>query len=312
MIYLLLGENSYARTQALDKLLHGREAEIFEGETLQRRDLPDIFAGQTLFSSERVIIINAISENKQIWDELNTWCERLDDTTDLILVEATVDKRTRSYKMLQKRATLITCDFWKANEVRAAEQWLQREAKLYDVEIAAPERAEMIARATRPGNDGKLLIDQLRLATVLAQLAGTTKVTRIEIDTVMAPSVHENIFALLGAALDGDATHVHEMVSHLSAEEDGHKALGLLTSQTVNLAALAAGRDRSVDEIAHELGVHPFALRSLTGYARKCRKNQICGVVVAMADADMRAKRGAGAWIAIETALQRIALGNQT
>ncbi len=308
MLYLLLGENTYKREQELAKIFDGTIPEIVDGEKLELRDLPDLFAGQTLFALERTIVITDLSANKLVWEQLESWLDRLDDTTTLVLAETALDKRTRTYKMLQKRAKLILCDFWKQNEAYEAKKWLDEEAKRQATTLSGALADEMIRRAMRPNaSDGKLIIDQQRLATVLKQLAGVA-VTMQHIDTVMAPDIHENIFTLLTAALDGDAPRVRSMTNNLSAEEDGYKALGLLLSQVVNLALLSTKGARSLDQVASDTGVSVYALRPLEPYARRLSQSDIQVIVSIFATVDTRVKRGAEPWSVIETGLQKIAL----
>lgn len=309
MLYLLLGENTYKREQELAKIFDGAIPEVVDGEKLELRDLPDLFAGQTLFALERTIVVTDLSANKLVWEQLEAWLDRLDDTTTLVLAETALDKRTRTYKMLQKRAKVILCDFWKQNETYEAKKWLDQEAKRQAITLSGALADEMIRRAMRPNaSDGKLIIDQQRLATVLKQLAGMAEISLQHIDTVMAPDIHENIFMLLTAALDGDASRVRSMTNNLSVEEDGYKALGLLLSQVVNLALLSTKGARSLDQVASDTGVSVYALRPLEPYARRLSQSDIQAIVSIFATVDTRAKRGAEPWSVIETGLQKIAL----
>ena len=308
MLYLLLGENTYARERQLAKILHGVLPEMIDGEALELRDLPDIFTGQTLFSTERTIVITGLSQNKLVWERCESYFEQLDDTTTVILVEAVLDKRTRMYKVLQKNATLIACDFWKQNETYEAKKWLGEQAKEYKVALDSALAEEMIRRAMRPVSDGKLIIDQQRLATVMEQLAGVEKLDLGHIDTVMAPDIHENIFALFLAALDSDASRIQSMIRHLSVEEDGYKALGLLLSQVVNLAILSTKGTRTLDQVASDMSTSVYALRPLEVYAHTLSKSEVKAIVSIFVNVDSRIKRGAEPWPTIETGLQKIAL----
>lgn len=84
MIRLFFGENTYLIEQALARLIADSAvvAEKRDGSELKLADLPDIFAGQTLFGDRRLVVIRGGSENKPIWTALETWLEKLPDETD--------------------------------------------------------------------------------------------------------------------------------------------------------------------------------------------------------------------------------------
>ena len=92
MINLFSGENSYEIQQRLDRVAAGFSGEVerFDGSELSIDMLPDLFMGQTLFATERLIVLRNTSENKSVWNVLSEWLERAGDT-DVVLVEAKPD-----------------------------------------------------------------------------------------------------------------------------------------------------------------------------------------------------------------------------
>lgn len=307
MIYLLVGENVYARERECERIVDSRDNQTRDGDELELHDLPDLLSGQTLFSSEQVIIIRGASNNKAVWEAIGERAGTLDETTTLILLESKVDKRTRAYKTLQKSAKIISCDPWSERDTRTAESWLQSEASARNIPLSGGQIRDMVERAIRPSElDEKAIIDQQLLATALEQLAGQQQVTDDMIDAVLPPATHENVFALLSASIAGDIGRVQSMVRHLSAHQDGHRTLALLASQATNLAALVLAGGRSSDAVASDIGAHPYALRQLSGLARQLDRGQVTRIVDALATADERAKSGGEIWSVIETALVTI------
>lgn len=310
MIYVLIGENAYMRRQELAKLTAGHEAMTRDGAEIDVSELATVLAGQSLFGGGEMIVLSDVSTNKSLWEALEPWIDRLDDDRTLILCETKPDKRTKTYKKLQKTARLIDCENWQVRQVGQAETWLGRYAKDNGVSINLELVSDMVQRAIRPSTiDEKPIIDQELLVRAIDQLMlADGPVTADMLMTVLPPALHEDVFGLLERAISGDSQMVQQMIHHLAASHEGHQTLGLLSSQACNLAALVLS-DETSEQVAADIGAHPYALRQLVPIARKCSRNRITQVVSGLARADEQLKRGRGdVWMLIETALMRIAL----
>lgn len=310
VIHLLLGENVFRRGEELRRILAGRECERLDGAEVEERDLPGLLAGQTLFASEQVIAITHLSQNKPVWAALEPWITKLDDTTTLILIETKLDKRTKTYKLLQKHAAVTLCEPWTERQAAQAEKWLVVYTKQQSVQLTPALASDMVQRAIRPSEiDEKPIIDQQLLATVVAQLRPLAgEVSERDIQATMPQATFENIFQLFERALKGDGTGVRTMTAHLAQTQDGHRAMALLASQAANLAVLALADGMPTDEVAQEIGVHPFALRQLAPLAHEMNRQQIQAVVRVMTEADERLKHGvAEPWTLIDVTLTTIA-----
>lgn len=310
MIYCLIGENSFARRLELKKLIGGASARQYDGSEMAPADLATALAGQSLFGGDEIIVIDEASSNKPLWDAFGAWVEKLDDGTTLILCDTKPDKRTKTYKQLQKYGKLIACDEWSSRQTAAAEEWLRQYATKQEVKLSAALAYDMVQRAIRPSAiDEKPIIDQQLLATAVRQLRlAEGDVSQELIETVLPPSLHENVFGLLERAMKGDVTGVQRMVGHLAhSKQDGHQTFGLLASQATNIAALVLSP--STANVADDIGANPYALRQLNDLARRCSLEQIRFVVQSLAHTDEQLKSGRGdAWELVEKSLVEIAL----
>lgn len=106
MITLLTGENGFEIERALKRIVTDFEGtpEKIDGSELELRQVPDLLMGVSLFADKRLLIIKNLSENKAVWADFGDWLERVSDDIHLVLVEPKPDKRTRTYKDLQKAA----------------------------------------------------------------------------------------------------------------------------------------------------------------------------------------------------------------
>ena len=112
MIRLFCGENDFELTHRLRQLTREFEGhgERCDGSELTNERLADIFAGQTLFSVKRFIVVDNPSGSSELWQNIATWAERLNADTELLLVEPKPDKRTSSYKWLKKMKMYMITD----------------------------------------------------------------------------------------------------------------------------------------------------------------------------------------------------------
>ncbi|PID30161.1 hypothetical protein CR983_03110 [Candidatus Saccharibacteria bacterium] len=310
MIYCLVGENAYMRAHELARLVGERPVEVYDAADLDVQELGNILDGQTLFADERVVCIRHASTVAALWNAIGERVADIDESMTLFLIETNCDKRTKTYKTLQRAATMIVCDPWSERQVPQAKKWLIDYAASHAVAVSESSVGELVQRAIHASEvTGKPIIDQQLLATVVEQLAGAEQVTPEVIDAVMAPSTHDNVFGLLEAALDGNIGRLDVMLTRLRHVQDGHRTLALLASQATNFAALVLSNDRPLEQVAGDIGVHPFALRAMKSRVNAADRQQLDYVVECIALADRRAKRGqSDAWPLIESALRSIAL----
>lgn len=308
MITLITGENQFRIDEALHRL--SGEMERHEGQTLTRETLMSALHSVSLFGTDTVVVIDSLSQQKSLWEALP---EIVGDVTsvELVLLEPKPDKRLKVYKWLAKEATIVDCSHFLASDTRAAEKWLMDYATGLGVSVQPTQVSDMVRRAVRSdAGNSKPIIDQQLLATAVRQLQSAEAVTAELIDTVLAPSAYENVFQLLGTALDGRADAVARQVATMRHGEEAYMVLGLLASQMTQLAALVlAGGEQSIDEVAKATGAHPFALRSMQAYSKRLSLGQLAYYVELLKTADEHIKTSStDPWTAIDIALTKMAL----
>lgn len=300
MISLLAGENSFELQRALDKLARDFDGttEKIDGTELQLKQLPDLFMGATLFASHRLVVIKNLSENKPIWTSLSEWIPRIPEEIHVVLVEPKPDKRTKTYKELQKVASVQLFSAWEDRDASKAESWVFQEAKQLGLELAKP-NAQLLVR--------RVGVDQWRLYAALEKLAVLDEVNQQVIENVIDASPNENVFYLLETALKGDRARLQTMIANLEATDDPYRLFGLLGGQIFQLATLVVS-DKPSPEVAKDLGVHPYPVSQLAKYAGTIDRAGARKIVAAFADADAGMKTSsADPWMLIELALQHVA-----
>lgn len=309
MITLLLGENSFEIERELGQLVAAFDgaAEKFDGAELDLRQLPDILMGVSLFAEKRLVIIRRLSENKPVWEALPDMLARMSDDIHLVLVEPTVDKRTKTYKALQKVADIKEYALWAERDRTKAEHWIKEEAGRMGMTLDTTAARELLARSLVMSGKGQPVIEQWHIMHSLEKLAVLDKVTVETIRQYIDERPVDSVFSIFETALKGDPAALHELLSTIELREDPFRVFGLLSGQIFQLTTLALG-DKPTAEVASAIGMHPFAASKLAPLAKKLSREQVREIVVAFAGADEAMKTSKGeTWIVIEQALMKVA-----
>lgn len=294
MIILLTGDNSYEVDQELGRIVSDFEGEVerIDADTLEPRNLTDIFGGLSLFAANRLVVLKRVSENTAVWEALATWADKDSDTT-VVLVEPKVDKRTKTYKALASQADVRAYMAFGDRDTSKVEKWLAGEAARRNIRIDDAAVREIIRRRG---------VEQYQLINTLEQLAVLGDVTRDVVDIHIEATPQENVFELLNASLGGDASKVRSMIQTLRLTNDPYMTVGLLASQVFALSGLVLGGNSQ--SIASDLGVSPYVLRNLSGAADSIDKAKLKKLISALADADIGLKSSTvDPWLQIEIAL---------
>lgn len=301
MITVLTGDNSFELSRALELLAQGYDGEISraDGEDMSLDTLIEHTTAVSLFATDRMVIIRDLSTNKSVWTALGERLDTIGDEVHLVLVEPALDKRTSTYKKLQKMADIKTFVAWTERDSGKAELWVGQQAKQLGIVM---DKKSIQTLLNRVG------LDQWSLYHALEKLAvlGTADVSVIE--EIIEAQPNENVFNLLDAALNGNSRRVSEMIRGLQRSQDPYMTFGLLSGQVFQLAALAVS-DNTSTELAGSIGAHPYALGKLAPYARKLGRNGTKTMVRTFADTDSLMKSTpTDPWILIEQALIKSAL----
>ncbi len=300
MITVLTGDNSFETTRALEKIVadFAGVAEKFEGASLELSQLPDLLFGGTLFATERLIIIRSLSENKQLWDVLPDWLEKMSSDTHVVLAEPKPDKRTRTFKELKKFAKVQEFHAWGDRDNMLAEKWAIEEAKQQDLVLDKKLAQQLVARVG---------MDQWQLFHALEKLAVLDVVNSDVIEQAIEAAPTENVFNLLDAALRGDHKKIMQMIQTLQRTQDPFMTFGLLSGQVFQLAALTVA-DKPAAAVASDIGAHPYALSKLVPHAKSVGRSGARRIVKIFADTDSLMKStSTDPWILIEQALIKTA-----
>lgn len=301
MIYLLFGNNEFEKRQRLAQITNGLERERHDGETIKEPQLRDLLQGQTLFASQRAVIIDDLSLNEnELWQKLPDILKDDQDLT-LILLENKPDKRTKTYKRLQKIAKIEEFAAFNERQKSQLVNWCIKRAAELGFTLEKTHAETIIDR---------LGYDQLRLDNILSQLSLMPKINQQLLDKILPLPKTENIFELFEATLNGDRKKVHQIIEYFEMTEgqDGaYKTFGLIVSQAVNLSALVLSGG-SPAKVAADFSINPYALRNLSALATSVNEAKLSNIIHNLSRADEKMKTtSVSPWLIVETALMKIA-----
>jgi DNA polymerase-3 subunit delta len=299
MITLITGLNSYQAQEVMrQKVAHIQPHAVTrrDGIEMTTQGISEILLGRSLFTLQHAVIIKNPAANKARWDALGEQAEQVPHDVEIILYEPQPDKRTKTFKTLQKQATIVTCDL--LNEVQAA-TWISSKAK-ESGGIMTPQAARLLVEYV--GTDQWQLEHELEKLLLMED----TSVERIK--ATIEPTPQASVFTLLDAAFAGRVGEVQALLRQCETLEDPYKLFGLLANQTFQLAVVARAQDKTAETIAKAIGAHPYPIKKLQGVARKLNSGELSRAVAAVATLDNQLKRTAGEpWLLIERALVSIA-----
>ncbi len=308
MIRLFFGDNDYALTQSMRRLRdeftegHGEHSvALVEGSDVTMGELPQLLQGQSLFASSQLIVIQGLATNKSVWDGLGDFLETVGDV-DLVLVEVKPDKRTRTYKWLQKNAEIRE---FKPLDEREVANWARTHARTYGVELHHNESQFLVAYSG---------VEQWRLHHDIEKLALAGKpISRELIQELIDPNPIVTAFDLLDAIIAGRREGALDKLAVVRRTEDPYKFIGLLVSQLYALAVCKTAEHKSSHTIAAEAGIHPFVAQKSLATAQKLSMPKLRDMIAAIEQCDAMIKTsGSDPWGLIETAIGVMMTPSQT
>lgn len=303
MISLFHGSNDYALTQALwrvrDQFLeaHGEHSvAIAQGSELSMVELPQLLQGASLFAASRLTIIHEASANKPVWDELADFLESAGEI-DLVLVESKPDKRTRTFKWLQKNAEVREFRMLDEREVAS---WLRTHARTYGIELHHDEANFLVDYVGT---------DQWRLHHDVEKLALAGRPVSCQLITeLIDPNPSATAFELLDLVIAGKHEQAMQKLAIVRRTEDPYKFIGLLVSQLYALAVCKTAEGKTSQTIAKESGIHPYVAQKSLQISRRLSLDTLRTMVAAVDDCDQLIKTsGADAWEVVEVAVAKLA-----
>ena len=284
----LTGENSFMLRAELTKLVqqflaeHGdMSLERLDGEESTFERMQEALQSLPFLASKKMVVLRAPSLNKQFVEASERLLKELPESTDLILVEPKLDKRSSYFKLL-KKAT----DFQEFAELdrNGLARWLVSAAKAQGGSLSQGDASYLVDRA---GASQQLLRNELEKL-----LLYNPAISRESIDLLIEPTPQSTIFELLEAAFAGNTKRALKLYEEQRAlKVEPQQIIAMLAWQLHILALIKASNNRPADQVARDAKLNPFVVRKSTAIANKISLAKLKALIGNLLTIDRRLKR---------------------
>ena len=287
MIVTISGPNDYLISNELHKILsdfsatHGDMAiEKLFADEVDYQKIYDSLTGLAFLSTKKMVVIRDPSSNKQFAEKADYLLNNLADSTDVVLVESKIDKRSSLYKLLKKQT-----DYREFQEldVNALASWLVNFAKTKNASISDANARFLIDRL---GTNQQMLFSELSKVALYDK--NITKES-IEINTEAIPQ--SSIFELLDSIFSGDSKKALALYEEQRAlQVEPQQIISMLVWQFQIISIIKAAKQLSSDQIAKDAKINPYVVSKTVRIASKITLTQLRRMIHDLVELDIRLK----------------------
>lgn len=266
MITTYTGENDGARLAAVKQAVESFVAtytdmglERFDGEEANYEQLLAAVQSLPFLVERKLVVIRSASQNKDFVERFEDFLVAITDSTDVLLVEGKLDKRTVFYKTLQKQTEFR--DF-PVLDTRGLIQYARDYAKDHGGSLGEVPARHLVERT---------VLSQIGLQHELDKLlAYAPTITNETIDMLTEEKPQSRIFDLLDAAFAGNSVRTLALYADQRAQgTEPEQIVALLAWQLYIFAVCKAGHRKTPDEIARAARLNPFVVSKSLAVVRR-------------------------------------------
>jgi DNA polymerase III delta subunit len=272
MIVTVTGDNALLRRAELDKIVQDFAAE--HGDiAIERLDVDElpierIYEGlqsTSFLTSRKLVVLREPSKQKVFTDSIAQILHSVADTTDVVIYEPKLDRRSLYYKALKKLT-----DFREARNLDEVQlcQWA--------INYAAGHGGSLGRQ------DAKLLIDRLGLDQQLLRseldklLAYDSHITKETILLLTEPLPQSTIFELVDAAFSGNKKRALQLYNEQrSLKVEPQAIIGMLGWQLHAMAVVKTAIGQGTGQVATKTTLSPYTVRKSQALVRDLTLLQI-------------------------------------
>lgn len=292
--YLFYGSEKYMISQMKEQL---RKALIspedtmnysyFEGKKTDPVEVTELAKTLPFFSDHRLIILDQTGFGKKANDTFLEQLKECADTTVIIFIEDTVDKRSKIYKYLSKEGHAVS--FEAANE-KDLGKWIQSLLKKEGKQMSSQTLRSFLYRC---GSDMFTLKNELE--KLITYTGEKVEITVDDLDEVTSSQTTNQIFVMLEAIARKQRDKVLTLYYDLiELKESPFGILALLVRQCNQLLQVKdlESHGNNNGAIAKKIKVPPFVVGKLKDQAKLFQMDTLYQMVEACAKTDEQIKSG--------------------
>ncbi len=283
----LVGPNIYEVDRALLRLKTAFAAqygdlaiEQIDGEEVSSQVVMDKAQAVSLLSPKKLLIIKRLSGNKDSQDIAEKLIEALDQSTDLIIVEPNIDKRSSYYKFIKKNYNLE--EFRQLDNISLI-TWVIKEVKDLGGDISRIDAAYLVERAGE--NQQKLSKEIIKLVLY------KKSVSKESIELLVNEVASGTIFQLLDASFSDDKNRAINIYKNLREQRvEPQHILGMLFWQMHIVAIIAAKGEKTLEMVHRDTKINPFVLQKSQRIVEKLSYDKIQNILNQLCQLDYELK----------------------
>jgi len=256
MIFYFYGENSYAIAKQVAKIKQlyisktGGDADLESFEMAQRplSDLLNSLAVVPMFVSSRLLIVRELSTHKLQKEKINSLLEAVAESTNIVLIDTILDKRSVYYKTLSKLKNAKNFKLLSQYELAS---WT---TKLAQENGSAIDNRTINVLIDRVGND------QWQIEQEVLKLSGySNPITIKSIDQLVVPNLHQTAFMMTDAIIQKEPSRALDMYTRLLTDGVASQmVLGAIVYQ-YRVMVLAKDNHGKGNSWQKSLAISPYA-----------------------------------------------------
>lgn len=314
MLYIFSGQDDYSITQSLDEIQRNISnqaiapagATRLDGHQLTLSQLQAACQGAPLLGEKQLVVVHGLlsrfqgqsrnrrqkknnrsKESQDDYKSFTGYINQIPDSTVLVLVEDTIDKRNPAFRELASKATIKDFPLLRGADLR---QWVQNRVKDEGSSISL--QAENLLTRTVGSN---LWIMASEIDKLILYASGR-RIEEDDIKAVVGYIRQTNVFAMIDAIFESNTRLAEQILVELvKAGATSSYLLAMLARQLrlVVRAKELIRQKRPRNEIMSRLGItSEFALGKTLEQARKYSIEQLRELYHKLLDADISIKTG--------------------
>ena len=293
-IYLFFGEEDYLKTQYKQRFVKSMispddtmNISFYEGKNFDVNAVIDQAETMPFFAERRLLVLEETGLFKTGGSDLGDYIKNLPDTTYMIFVETTVDKRSRLYKAVRDKGRIV--EFQRQTEA-TLRKWIQTKVRSEKKVMSGDAETLFLSKA---GSDMNVISKELD--KLLCYTLHKDRITAEDVEEVCIDQITNTIFDMIDAMTEkrqNDALNIYYGL--LASKEPPMRILFLMTKQYRQFYEIKdhirLGRIRQ--DIAKKMGLHPFIAGKLMDKAKKFKSSELKGIIEESIDLEHRVKTG--------------------
>lgn len=292
-LYLLYGEEAYLRKQYKDRLkaaIIGDDTmnyHYYEGKNINLGEIIDLAETMPFFAEKRLIVIENSGLLKSGGEQLAEYLANPTETTFFVLVEVEVDKRSKLYKTVQSRGSVV--EFGEQDEA-TLKRWILGMVKKEGKNISQNALQYLLEKT---GTD----MENIRKETekLFCYCMEKDAIEIADIDEICVKRISSHIFDMVSAIADKKQEKALELYYELLALKEPPMRILFLIARQFNLLMQVKELQKKGFQnkaIGEKVGLPGFIAGKYVTQAARFRKEDLREAVEACVEAEEAIKTG--------------------